>query len=112
MGTGQGRRFDGSIKGYIADDEVKLVPIGPVAEQPIYSDAHVVHQLGETMTMWFMRIPPDFTDRQREERKRAHPGERHGETIAAVTMMGELALKLADSIYRLAGKLPPGEGQQ
>jgi len=95
----------------MADDEAQFVPEGPLAQQPVYADAHVVHQIVDTMTFWFMRIPPVFTPKQLAELHTAHPGEVHGQTVAAVTMVSELALKLADSIYKLAGKTPP-EGRQ
>ena len=64
------------------------------------------------MTLWFMRVPPTFTPSQRSALEAAHPGELHAPTVAAVTMMLELALKMADSIYRLAGKVPPEGAKQ
>jgi hypothetical protein len=91
----------------MADGDRKLIPVGPLMGEPVYSDAHVIHQAGVIMTVWFLRLPPTFSEGQIAARETATPGETHSPTVAAVTMPGELALKLADSIYRLAGKTPP-----
>lgn len=93
----------------MADEIPRLVPTGALTDQPIYSDAHVVQDLGDTITVWFMRVPPTFTEAQLAKRAHDHPGEVHGQTIAAVTMVSELAEKLAESILKLVKK-PSAEG--
>jgi hypothetical protein len=87
-------------------DEAKLIPEEVLP--PIYSDAHVIQTVGELTTVYFLRIPPTFSDAARAARDAAFPGELHAPTVATITMASELAVKLATSIYKLAGKtLPP-----
>jgi hypothetical protein len=90
------------------DGELKLIP-ERVPESTSYSDAHVVQTNGVVTTIYFMQLPPTFSDRQRDERAAAHPGEVHAPTVASVTMPTELATKLAISIFKLVGKTPPEE---
>ncbi len=87
-------------------DDPKLVPEEVLP--PIYSDAHVIQMTEAVATVFFLRIPPTFSDAQRAARDAASPGELHAPTVATITMASELAVKLATSIYKLAGKtLPP-----
>ena len=88
-------------------DEPRLIPKDVLP--PIYSDAHVIQEAGALTTVYFLRIPPTFSETERTTRDAAFPGELHAPSVSTITMATELAVKLATSIYKLAGKTPPGE---
>jgi hypothetical protein len=88
-------------------DDPKLIPENVLP--PIYSDAHVIQTRGAVTTVYFLRVPPTFSDAERAARDAAFPGELHCPTVGTITMASELAVKLATSIYRLAGKTLPEE---
>lgn len=92
----------------MADEEQLLVPEG-APPSPAYADAFVARQGPGVITLYLMRVPPIFTD---EQRQAVFGGrELHAPVVASVTVPDEIAEKLAAAIQNLIrDKDKPAQG--
>lgn len=81
-------------------NEPTLIPDG--APTPAFADGYSVQKVGNMVTIYFMRLPVTFSEKQRAAIRALGPADEfHAPAVGAVTVEPQFALELANTLQSL-----------